>query len=94
MGKKIKSYTSDFKAKVALDAIRGELTLNEISKRYGVHSTQINRWKQQGLAGLKSGLNGSQKKAEVSEQQLIDDLYRQIGQLKCECDFLKKNAWS
>ncbi len=91
--KKAKNYTSEFKVKVALESIRGDLTINEISKKYGVHATQINRWKQQALAGLKAGFNGKQQKAEVGHQQLTDDLYRQIGQLTCENEFLNKSVW-
>jgi transposase len=91
--KKQKSYPTEFKAKVALEAIRGDLTINEISKKYGVHSTQINRWKQQALLSIKTGFNGKQEKANQSEQKTIDDLYRQIGQLTCENDFLKKSVW-
>ncbi len=45
--KKPRNHTAEFKVKVALEAIRGDLTLNEVSKKYGVHATQINRWKQQ-----------------------------------------------
>jgi transposase len=91
--KKPRNHTSDFKAKVALEAIRGDLTLNEISKKYGVHATQINRWKQQALGGIKSSFNGKQQKAENDTRQLTDDLYRQIGQLTCENEFLKKRVW-
>lgn len=91
--KKPKNYTTEFKAKVALEAIRGDLTLNEISKKYSVHSTQINRWKQQALQSIKSGFNGKQEKANLNEQRTIEDLYRQIGQLACENDFLKKSVW-
>ena len=67
--KKNKSYTAEFKAKVALDAIKGDLTINEISSKYGVHSTQINRWKQQALASLKTCFNGKQEKASLDSQQ-------------------------
>ena len=88
-----KTYTSEYKAKVALDAIRGDLTINEISSKYGVHSTQINRWKQQALASLKLAFNGKQEKAAQSNELLVDDLYRQIGQLTCENEFLKKSMW-
>lgn len=91
--KKPQTYSAEFKAKVALEAIRNELTLNEISKKYGVHSTQINRWKQQALASLKLGFSGKHEKAEVNNQKLTDDLYRQIGQLTCENAFLKKSVW-
>ena len=93
MGKKKKSYTAEFKARVALDCIRGDLTINEISSKYGVHSTQINRWKQQAMTAVKSSFTGKEQKREQSDQQLMDKLYQQIGQLKCDNDFLKKSVW-
>jgi len=93
MGKKKQSYTAEFKARVALEAVRGDLTINEISSKHKIHSTQINRWKQEALSLIKSGFNGKRKREEQNDQQLIDDLYRQIGQLKCENDFLKKSVW-
>ena len=93
MSKKKKSYTTEFKARVALDCIRGDLTINEIASKYGVHSTQINRWKQQAMASIKSGFTGKQGKLDESNQQLVNKLYQQIGQLKCENDFLKKSVW-
>ena len=93
MGKKKKSYTSEFKARVALDCIRGDLTINEISSKYGIHSTQINRWKQQALLAIKSSFTGKHQKEAESDQQVMDKLYQQIGKLKCENDFLKKSVW-
>lgn len=92
--KKPKTYTAEFKAKVALDAIRGDLTINEISGKYAVHSTQINRWKQQALTSLKACFNGKQEKADAGNQLELDKLYQQIGQLTCENDFLKKSVWT
>ena len=92
--KKSKTYSAEFKAKVALDAIRGDLTINEISSKFGVHATQINRWKQQALASLKECFTGKQEKAENNHQLEMDKLYQQIGQLTCENDFLKKSVWS
>jgi transposase-like protein len=92
--KKARSHTTEFKARVALDAIRADSTVNEISSKYGVHSTQINRWKSQALLSIKAAFNGKLEKAEQNDQKLIDDLYRQIGQLSCENDFLKKNVWT
>lgn len=91
--KKPKTYPAEFKAKVALDAIRGDLTMSEISSKYGVHATQIQRWKQQALAGIKTGFTGKHEKAEQDQQKLVDELHRQIGQLTCEIDFLKKSVW-
>ena len=91
--KKPRSHSAEFKAKVALDAIRGDLTINEISTKYGVHATQINRWKQNALASVKSSFTGKQEKSEQSEKQLIDTLYRRIGELSCENECLKKSVW-
>ena len=94
MGKKKgKNYASDFKAKVALEGIRSDLTVNEISSRYGVHATQIHRWKQEALALIKTGFTGKAEKAEQNDQKLIEDLYQRIGQLVCENEFLKKRVW-
>lgn len=91
--KKARNHTAEFKAKVALDAIRADSTVNEISSRYGVHSTQIHRWKSQALSSIKMAFSGKLEKTEQGNQKLIDDLYRQIGQLSCENDFLKKSVW-
>ena len=88
-----KNYTAEFKAKVALEAVRGNLTINEISTQYGVHSTQINRWKQDALRSLKTCFTGKQEKVSIDHQQQIDQLYQQIGELSCENKFLKKSAW-
>lgn len=90
---KQKRYNSEYKAKVALEAIRGDLTINEISSKYGVHATQITRWKSQALSMLKASFTGKHEKASQSNDRLIDDLYRQIGQLTCENEFLKKSVW-
>lgn len=90
--KKSRHHAAEFKAKVALDMLRRDLTVNEISKKYEVHSTQIHRWKQQALEGGKIIFEGKQEKIENDHQQLIDKLYRQIGQLTCE-NFLKKSVW-
>ena len=91
--KKAKHYSAEFKAKVSLEAIRGDLTINEISAKYGVHSTQINRWKSQALLSLKSSFSSKQEKATQQDQQKVDNLHRQIGELVCENEFLKKSVW-
>lgn len=91
--KRTGKHTAEFKAKIALEAIRGDLTINEISKKYGVPATQINRWKQQALAGVKTSFNGKQERADIAQQKLTEDLYRKIGELSCENEFLKKSVW-
>lgn len=93
MGKKKKSYTAEFKARVALDCIRGDLTINEISTKYGVHSSQINRWKQQARTAIKTGFISNPEKLEQGDGKLLEKLYGQIGKLKVENDFLKKSVW-
>ncbi|MBA2392992.1 MAG: IS3 family transposase [Ktedonobacteraceae bacterium] len=87
-----KKYSSDFKAKVALEAIKGQKTLNEISSEYGVHSTQITQWKKQVLDELPEIFARSGSERAKSEEALIASLYQQIGQLKVETDFLKKKS--
>jgi transposase-like protein len=87
-----KKYSSDFKAKVALEAIRGLKTLNEISSEYGVHTTQITQWKKQVLDELPQIFGRPAAERAKNEEALIASLYQQIGQLKVEVDFLKKKS--
>lgn len=94
MSVKQKTYTTEFKAKVALDAIRGELTINQITSKYGVHSTQVNRWKQQALCAIKEAFCNKNDSMQKSTQESNEHLYTQIGQMKVELDFLKKSVWS
>jgi putative transposase len=87
-----KKYSSDFKAKVALEAIKGLKTLNEISSAYGVHITQITQWKKQVLDELPQIFARPESEHAKNEEALIASLYQQIGQLKVELDFLKKKS--
>jgi transposase-like protein len=87
-----KKYSSDFKAKVALEAIKGQKTLNEISSEYGVHTTQIAQWKKQVLDELPQIFAHSGSERAKNEEALIASFYQQIGQLKVELDFLKKKS--
>lgn len=87
-----KKYSSDFKAKVALEAIKGLKTLNEISSEYGVHTTQITQWKKQVLDELPQIFARPGSERGKQEETLIASLYQEIGQLKVELDFLKKKS--
>lgn len=93
MSIKRRKFTSEFKARVALDAIRGDLTINEIAAKHGVHASQIAKWKQKALSYIKSGFTDKKKNLVASDQQLTEKLYQQIGQMKVELDFLKKSEW-
>ena len=89
MSKERKRYSSGFKAKVALEAIRNESTTAEIAKKYGVHPTMVSGWKRALLDGAADIFDKGQKSKKQSDVQ-ADELYRQIGQLKVERDFLSK----
>ena len=86
-----KIYTSNFKSKVALDAIKAERTMSELSSMHSVNRVMIQRWKNEAIAGLPSIFSNKPDKNQEKEQKLIEELYRQIGQLKVENDWLKKN---
>ena len=79
------------KVKIALEAIKGEKTTAEITSTYGIHATQVNTWKKQALESIPEAFSAKRKKQENDQQELIGELYKQIGQLKVENDFLKKS---
>jgi len=92
MGPERKRYDASFKAKVALEAIKGERTIAEIASETGVHPNQIGMWKKQALRELPDLFSDRRKKREQSSEELEAELYRQIGQLKVEVEWLKKKS--
>jgi transposase-like protein len=87
-----KSYDAAFRAKVALEAVKGEKTLAELSGTFGVHPNQICKWKKQLLESLPDLFTDRRKKRDKEQEELVEELYRQIGQLKVELDWLKKKS--
>lgn len=87
---KRKNYSGSFKAKVALEALRGEKTLSALSSQYGVHSNMITQWKRHAVEGLEEIFSGKRQKADFSREAELKDLYSKIGQLTVERDFLSK----
>ena len=87
-----KRYSAELKAKMALEAIKGQKTANEIAAEYGVHPTQIAQWKKQALDGLPDLFSTGKSKQAQSEEALIANLYQQIGQLKVQVDWLEKKS--
>jgi transposase-like protein len=85
-------HSAEFKAKVALEAAKDINTLNELATKHGVHPAQISQWKKQLLEGL-AGIFVTQKK-KVDNTQKLDELYRQIGEVTVERDWLKKKLIS
>jgi len=92
MSKKAKQYTVQEKAKVAMEAIKGVLTMAQISSQYGVHATQINRWKKEAVDAMVLGFTTKPKAKDTSQTELVCQLYQQIGQLTVERDWLKKKS--
>jgi putative transposase len=86
-----KRYSAELKTRVALEAIKGHKTANEIAAEYGVHPTQIAQWKKQALDGLPTLFSTRASEQQKSEEGLIATLYQQIGQLKVQVDWLEKN---
>mgnify|MGYP000178306216 CR=1 FL=1 len=83
-----KRHSAEFKAKVALEAAKEIKTLNELASQYEVHSVQISQWKKQLLENI-VGVFSTQKKS-VNHTKKFDELYRQIGEVTVERDWLKK----
>ena len=86
-----KKYSGAFKAKVALEAVKAKKTISEISIKYKVHPNQVRQWRKQMIEELTSIFMDRKNKAEKAQDELEAELYRQIGQLKVELDWLKKN---
>jgi transposase len=85
-------YSAEFKAKVALEALRGELTTAQLAAKHGIHQTMVGEWKRQameGLTGVFSGKPAVQESAQGTEAE-VEKLHAKIGQLVVERDFLAK----
>jgi transposase-like protein len=91
MSGKRKSHSSAFKAQVALAAIKGDKTVNELASQFGVHPTMIHAWKKQLLAGAEGVFALGAKSTGPSEDKSAE-LYEQIGRLKVELDWVKKKS--
>lgn len=84
-------HSTQTKVKVVLEALKGEKTMAEITAKYSIHATQINTWKKAVLEIIPEAFSSKRKQQANDQQALVDELYKSIGQLKVENDFLKKN---
>jgi transposase-like protein len=89
---KRKTFTSEFKAKVAIAALKGHQTTNEIAQEFGVHPTQVNTWKKQLLESSSDVFGKGKQRREADFENERETLYSQIGRLKVEVDWLKKKT--
>ena len=85
-----KKHSGAFKAKVAVEALKGDRTLNELATQFEIHPTQVVQWKQRLLVGASDVFTGGVARDAAQEAELRDQLYQQIGQMKVELDWLKK----
>jgi transposase-like protein len=92
MTKQRNNYCADFKAKVAIAAIKGHKTVNEIASIYAVHPNQVTTWKKQALSIIPDAFSSRQLRQAEVDEELKARLYQQIGQLKVELDWLKKKV--
>jgi putative transposase len=92
MAGKRKQHTAAFKAQVALAAVRGDRTVNELASQYGVHPTLIHAWKKQLLAGADQVFGNGSKAAATDAEEEKAELFEQIGRLKMELEWLKKKV--
>src|SRR5436190_19648803 len=92
MAGKRKTHTATFKAQVALAAVKGDKTVNELASQYGVHATLIRGWKKQLLAGADQVFSNGSKAATADAEAEKAELFEQIGRLKMELEWLKKKS--
>ena len=89
-----KTYTSELKSRIVLEMFREELTISQISSKYGVHQSVLNKWRNVVLEGLPGFFTDPRKKspADIQKDSIIEDLYRQVGKLSLQLEWLKKKC--
>ena len=87
-----KTHDAALKAKVALEALKGDRTIAQLSSQYGVHPNQIGKWKKDLLERLPEIFSPKWRKEHKTGAEIVEELYKQIGQLKVENDWLKKKS--
>jgi transposase len=89
LGKR-KRYSAEFKAKVAMEALRGELTTSQLATKHGVHQTVVGEWKRQAMEGLVAVFSGKAEVKEGIREEELEKLHAKIGRLVVERDFLAR----
>jgi putative transposase len=92
MSRKRRQHGRDFKAQVALAAVREDKTVQQLAKRFTIHPSQIQEWKRRLMDGAKELFQTAQEKKAQGEEPDVAELYEQIGRLKMELEWLKKKA--
>ena len=89
-----KSYTPEFKTQLVLELLREDLTLGQLASKHNIHPTQINKWRKTVIDGLPELLADKRKRDNVMKEheELVNDLYAQIGELTTKLNWLKKKS--
>ena len=90
--KQRRSFSGEMKARIALEAIKGQRTIAEIASHYGVHPVQVTKWKRQAVESMPQLFVDRRTQDGNGEEALKAELYQQIGQLQVELDWLKKKS--
>lgn len=93
MGRTRRKFTSEFKAKVALEALRDQKTVAQLASEFQVHASQITEWKKQLLSGASDVFGRQREQDAQGHEELTARLYQQIGKLQVELEWLQKKAW-
>jgi transposase-like protein len=83
-------FTADFKSRVALEALRGDKTIQEIASKHKVHANQVSTWKRQAVEGLGAVFSNGAERAGRNHESELRDLHAKIGELTVERDFLAR----
>ena len=92
MGQKRRTFSSEFKSRVVRAALREDKTLAQLASEFGVHANQITEWKKQAIDSLPDIFSKKHKQDQQDNQQLIDRLYMQIGELQVDVNWMKKKS--
>jgi len=89
---KLRKHTPEFKGKIAVEALKGQRTLNEIASTHGLHPVLVGQWKKQLVDEARAAFGVSNGKHESAKQQELERAYQEVGRLKMELDWLKKKS--
>lgn len=87
-----KKYSAELKARIAVEAVKGQRTIQEIASHYSIHPTMVTNWKRQMLDGASDIFSNGREQSAKSEEEVLSELYQQIGKLQVEVDWLKKKS--
>ena len=87
-----KQYSADLKAKIAVEAVKGQRTIQEIASNYGVHPNMVTKWKKQLLDGASEIFSNVKTQSMEADEEVRTELYQEIGKLHVEVDWLKKKS--